>query len=79
MDGEGLTPEQAKLELFLCLEGGLRETRHFQKELHKEGLIFGDTTSMLEYGCIYEPAEWDGKHGSGSTRSKVTSPMANGW
>ncbi len=62
MGSEKLTPDQAKLELFFCLEGSLRETGHFREKLHKEGVTFGDSTSMMEYGRIYEPAEWDEEH-----------------
>ncbi|MCK4594600.1 DUF4258 domain-containing protein [bacterium] len=61
MNGDELSPREARTEVFMCaLDGYLRQTAHFKEKLSSENVSFGDTTSIiLENGWIFEKPEWD--------------------
>jgi len=64
MNGDRLTPEEAKTEVVSCtIFGELIPSPHFKEELVEENVSFGDTTSLLSgNGRIFEQAEWDEVH-----------------
>lgn len=63
MNGDKLTPTEAKTEVFLCIDKGfIYQTVHFKEELANEEVSFGDCTCVIEDGMIFDQAEWDDDH-----------------
>jgi hypothetical protein len=65
MNGDRLSPEEARTEIFMCaFDGYLLQTAHFQEKLSSLRISFGDATSVLmsETSRIYKPPEWDDAH-----------------
>jgi hypothetical protein len=63
MNGEKLSPENAKTALHLCNDAGLLlQTNHYREELGDEPFTFADCISVIEVGHIFDPAEWDDEH-----------------